>query len=138
MVDTAALQSVSAHPRKLRPRVLCVDDQPHIADSTVLLLRTAGFEALACYDGWTALRLAAQFRPGVCLLDLNMPGMDGDELAKRLLAQPGWRPLLLVAITAMSDERNRRRTAEAGFHHHLVKPVEPEIIVAMVEALLRE
>jgi CheY-like chemotaxis protein len=59
-------------------------------------------------------------------------------MAKRLLAQPGWRPLLLVAITAMSDERNRRRTAKAGFHHHLVKPVEPEIVVAMVEALLRQ
>jgi CheY-like chemotaxis protein len=137
MVDTAALQSVSAREgqaRGPRLRVLCVDDHRDVADSTALLLRVAGFEARACYDGWTALQLAVQFRPGVCLLDLTMPGMDGDELAQRLLAQPGWRPLLLVAVTAMSDETYRQRTTAAGFHLHLVKPVEPEKLVAMVES----
>jgi CheY-like chemotaxis protein len=137
MVNTAALPSVSAREgqaRGSRLRVLCVDDHRDVADSTALLLRGAGFEARACHDGRTALQLAVQFRPGVCLLDLTMPGMDGDELAQRLLAQPGWRPLLLVAVTAVSDESYRQRTTAAGFHLHLVKPVEPEKLLAMVES----
>ena len=119
-------------------RVLCVDDNRDFADSTAMLLRAVGFEARACYDGQSALKVAEEFRPSVCLLDLHMPGMAGDELAARLLAQPGWRPLLVVAVTAMSDEAYRQRTAAAGFHLHLVKPVDPEKLVALVDALFRQ
>lgn len=72
-------------------RVLCVDDNRDVADSTAELLRLVGFEARACYDGPTALAEAAAFLPSVCLIDLNMPGMDGDELATRLRAQAGGR-----------------------------------------------
>ena len=113
--------SAPAEVAKCLPfRVLCVDDDHDVADSTVLLLRAVGFEARACYDGRTALQLAAEFRPNVCLLDVNMPGMDGDELAVGLLAQPGWRPLLVVAVTALCDEAYRQRTTAAGFHLYLV------------------
>lgn len=103
-----------------------------------MLLRAVGFEARACYDGHSALALAAEFRPSICLLDLHMPGMAGDELAARLLAQPGWRPLVLVAVTAMGEDVYRQRTSAAGFHLHLVKPVDPEQLVAVVEALFRQ
>jgi two-component system, OmpR family, response regulator len=113
-------------------RVLCVDDNPDIADSFAFLLRILGFEARACYDGPTALKTAREFHPSVCVLDLNMPGMDGDELAVQLRAQPGWRPLLMVAITARSDETSRKRTTAAGFHAHLVKPVAPEELLEVV------
>ena len=117
-------------------RVLCVDDNEDNADSTALLLRTVGFEARACYNGPDALRAAESFRPSVCFLDLNMPGMGGDEVARRLREQP-WCPLLLVALTAMSDEKSRACTAAAGFHLHLVKPVDPNKLLEVVDALVR-
>lgn len=72
------------------------------------------------------------FRPSVCILDLNMPGMAGDELAVQLMAKPGCRPVLLVAITAMSDPLYRERTTAAGFHAHLIKPIDPEQLLALV------
>ena len=114
-------------------RVLCVDDNRDIADSTALLLRTYGFEARACYDGRSALRVASEVRPNLCLIDLNMPGMAGDELAVQLRGQPGLRPLFLVAVTAMNEEAYRKRTTAAGFDLHLVKPVDPEQLVALVQ-----
>jgi two-component system OmpR family response regulator len=113
-------------------RVLCVDDNQDIADLVAMLLRAFGFDARACYDGPSALKLAMDFRPSVCVLDFNMPGMAGDELAVKLMAQPDWRPDLLVALTAMSDDAHRERTTAAGFHAHLVKPVDLEELLALV------
>jgi two-component system OmpR family response regulator len=118
-------------------RVLCVDEIGEVADSTVMLLRVVGFDARACYGGTDALAEAAAFRPAVCLIDLNMPGMNGDELAERLRAQAGEAPLVLVAVTAMGDEACRRRTAAAGFDLHLVKPVDPHQLLAVVDELWR-
>jgi two-component system, OmpR family, response regulator len=118
-------------------RVLCVDDRRDCADSAALLLRVMGFETRACYDGPSALALNESFRPGICFLDLNMPGMDGDEVASRLLASAGWHPLLLVAMTAMSNEAASARITAAGFHMHLVKPVDPAKMLDVVDALMR-
>src|SRR5262249_17453888 len=70
-------------------RALCVDDNRDCADSFALLLRAMGFEARACYDGRAALQLNDSFRPAIGFLDLNMAGMDGDELARRLREAPG-------------------------------------------------
>ena len=116
-------------------RVLCVDDNRDVADSTADLLSLVGFEVRVCYSGAAALVAAVEFRPGVCLIDLNMPGMDGDELAPRLRALPGDPPLILVAVTAMSDEASTRRIREAGFDLHLVKPVDPHQLLAVVDRL---
>lgn len=116
-------------------RVLCVDDNHDVADSEVDLLTTVGFEARACYDGASTLRAAAEFRPCVCLLDLNMPGMDGDELAVRLREQEGGPPPVLVAVTARSDDESRRRIRDAGLEPHLIKPVDPFQLISVVNAL---
>jgi two-component system OmpR family response regulator len=116
-------------------RVLCVDDNPDAADSTALLLGMVGFEAKACHDGISALQMNESFRPGVCFIDLNMPRIAGDELAKLLRSGLGWRPLLLVAVTAMSDEESHARIKEAGFDLHLVKPVDPQKLVQVVDRL---
>jgi CheY-like chemotaxis protein len=112
--------------------VLCVDDNHDVADSEAELLGAYGFEARACYDGPSALAAAPGFRPDVCLVDLNMPGMDGAALAPRLRAQAGGAALVLVAVTAMSDARSAGRVAAAGFDRHLVKPVAPEALLALV------
>jgi len=117
-------------------RVLCVDDNRDAADSEADLLNVVGFDARACYDGPAALAEAAGFRPGVCLIDLNMPGMEGDELAVRLREQSGGAcPPVLVAVTAMSDEASRARVRGAGFALHLVKPVDPHDLLAVLDEL---
>lgn len=116
-------------------RVLVVDDNRDVADSATELLRIVGFDARACYDGRSALAAIDEFPPDVCLLDLNMPGMDGDELALQIRERTVGRTTLLVAITAMGDPENRRRTAEAGFRLHLVKPVDPHDLLRIVDEL---
>lgn len=117
-----------------RIRVLCVDDNRDAAETLALLLKLVGFDTRACYDGPSALEAADGFRPDVGLLDINMPGMDGHELAGRLRDQASGRPLLLVATTARSGDGDRDRIARAGFHYHLVKPVElTAILGAMSE-----
>ncbi|HJZ57506.1 MAG TPA: response regulator [Gemmataceae bacterium] len=120
--------------RALRPsaplRVLCVDDHPDAADTLAHLLELLGYETLACYDGPSALAAVAEFRPDVCVLDLLMPGMDGLELAARLKERAGRRPLLLVAATALGSVEDRTRTTLAGFHSHLLKPVDTSALLA--------
>lgn len=118
-------------------RVLCVDDNRDVADSTALLLKTVGFETWACYDGPSALRVAEEVRPSICFLDLHMPGMDGDVVAVRLREWAAGRPLLLAALTAMSGSEYRERIAAAGFDLHLVKPVDPFNLVQVVDTLFR-
>jgi CheY-like chemotaxis protein len=118
-------------------RVLVVDDNRDAADSTAQLLTMAGFDARSCYDGASALAVADDFRPGVCFLDLNMPGMSGEELAVHLRERAGGRSLVLAAVTAMSSAEFRERTAAAGFDLHLVKPVDPFQLVEVVDTLFR-
>ncbi len=124
-------------PDKPKPpiKILCVDDNRDLADSEAMLLKVAGYEAKVCYDGRSAIKLAEGFRPCIGLLDLHMPGMDGDELARHLRDQAAGRPLALVVVTAMSDAKSRDRTA--GFDQHLVKPVEPGELLATVDGLLQ-
>jgi DNA-binding response OmpR family regulator len=114
-----------------------VDDNRDCAESAALLLRMTGFEARTCYDGRNALLVNDSFRPAVCFLDLNMPGMDGDELARRLRKASQWRPLLLIAVTAMSDEASCTRIKAGGFDLHLVKPVDPGKLVEVADLLFR-
>lgn len=118
-----------------RARVLCVDDNRDIADSEAELLRIVGFDARVSYDGPTALALARDFLPDVCLLDFNMPAMDGDELAMRLRRQSPGRRILFIALTAMGDSESLHRTNAAGFHLHLTKPVDPDALLRIVEEL---
>ncbi len=116
-------------------RVLCVDDNTDAADSTVMLLRLVGCDAVARYDGPTALAVAAEFRPDVCLLDLHMPVMGGDELATRLRQQAAGRPVLLIALTAMDELLAAGRIQAGGFDMHLVKPADPTRMVDLIRGL---
>jgi two-component system OmpR family response regulator len=116
-------------------RVLYVDDYRDVADTAVLLLSLLGFDARAAYDGRTALTVAADFCPHVCFLDLNMPGMEGDELVVKLREQAGGRDMLMVAVTAMSGQSTVVRLARAGFHFHLTKPADPESLLAVLRGL---
>lgn len=104
-------------------RVLCVDDNPDVASTTAQVLALFGFHTRSCCDGQTALRVAADFRPDACLLDLNMPGMDGYVLADRLRILIG--RVVLIAVSAAYGERHDRRYATTTFDCYLSKPADP-------------
>lgn len=116
-------------------RILAVDDHPDAADSLVAVLELVGCTARACYSGWSALDAAEEFEPHVCLLDLMMPDLSGLELGARLKVWAGDRPVLLIATTALGDDQARARTAVAGFHCHLTKPVDAQMLLTTISQL---
>ncbi len=122
-------------PSVPHPHILCVDDNHDVSDTCALLLKVCGFDAQACYDGASALRLAQSEPPDLCFIDLQMPGMDGDELAVRMRQQFPGRRMTLVAVTAMNNEEAVRRTAAAGFDAHLVKPADPDVLIRFARSL---
>jgi len=115
-------------------RVLVVDDNADAADSLALLLRLHGHDVRVAHDGLGALALAPAFRPELIFLDIGMPGMDGYEAARRLRRLPGLQRVRLAALTGWGQQEDRRRSKEAGFDVHLVKPVDP----AALEGLLAD
>jgi PAS domain S-box-containing protein len=117
--------------------VLVVDDNKDAAESLAMLLRTAGAEIHIAHDGPTALAAFERSEPHVVLLDIGMPDMDGCEVARRLreIARP--ERVALVALTGWGQDEDRRRVREAGFDHHLVKPVELAALQALLAALPR-
>jgi two-component system, OmpR family, response regulator len=114
----------------LKLKILVVDDNRDAADTLAALLMLCGADVRVCYDGATGIREATEFRPDVGLFDVNMPWMGGCELAQRVRAGAGGRPILLVAVTGVSDPDAMRRTAVAGFNLHLTKPADPAGLVA--------
>ncbi len=115
-----------------------VDDNHDAAVSLSLLLRLQGHEVRVTHDGLTALEAAAEFRPDLVFLDLGMPGMDGYEVARRLRRQPGLEGVVLAALTGWGQQEDRRRSAQAGFDHHLVKPPEPKALEHLLAGLRRK
>lgn len=121
-------ESGAADSRPLTPdsclRVLVVDDNVDTAESLAMLLRVAGHDARTAHDGPTALEAALLCLPNVVLLDIGLPGLDGYEVSARLRQQPNFEKVVLVAITGYGHESDRQRAKNAGFDHHLVKPVD--------------
>jgi CheY-like chemotaxis protein len=114
-------------------RLLVVDDNVDAADSLAVLLRLQGHEVRVAHNGPTALEIARDYRPQMVFLDIGMPVMDGYEVARRLRHMPGLANVRLAALTGWGQQADRRRTAEAGFNHHLVKPVEPRALDELLE-----
>jgi CheY-like chemotaxis protein/anti-sigma regulatory factor (Ser/Thr protein kinase) len=125
----AAAQAEAGGPR----RILVVDDNVDGAESLATLLKLLGHEVHVAHDGPAALRATADVRPEVVFLDIGLPGMDGYEVARRL-RRPGRTEALLVALTGYGQEEDRRRSREAGFDHHLVKPVDPAVLEELLAA----
>ena len=107
-----------------RQRVLVVDDNHDAADSLGMLLRFLGADVEVVHGGREALEAMRRFKPAVVLLDLGMPHMDGLEVARRMREDPEMRGATLVALTGWGQREDRRRTGEAGFDYHLVKPAD--------------
>ena len=118
-------------------RILVVDDNRDSAGSITLLLQLAGHEVRQLHDGKEALAQAAQFRPDVALLDIGLPGMDGNQLAVRIRALAGLEHVVLVAMTGYGQDEDRRRTREAGFTAHMVKPVDIDALQRLLDGVPR-
>jgi signal transduction histidine kinase len=112
-------------------RVLVADDNRDAADSMQRMLALFGHEVKVAYDGSSAVRLGEQFAPRVALLDIGMPGTNGYEVARALRRVYG-RRVTLVAVTGWGQAADRRRSSEAGFDHHLTKPVDPGTLTQLL------
>jgi CheY-like chemotaxis protein len=113
-------------------RILVVDDNEDAAEMLALVLRTRGFEVALAVDGEQALALARAHPPHVVLLDIGLPGIDGYEVARRLRAMPSSVRPVLVAVTGYGQPADRERSREAGFDHHLVKPMAIETLLPLL------
>jgi len=130
----AVPQSLAAGADGRKMKVLVVDDNQDAADSLAALLEIDGFDAHAVYNGEAAIMATAQSQPDIIILDLGMPGMDGYETARAIRQRAGADRILMLALTGWGQNDARRRTLEAGFDHHLVKPVELDQIVRLAGA----
>jgi len=123
-VADAPLPARSEEPPLRLRKVLVVDDNEDAADSLGMLLEFLGAEVAVVHDGRSALEKMRTFKPAVVLLDLGMPEMSGLEVARRMREDPEMRGATLVALTGWGQREDRRRTSEAGFDYHLVKPAD--------------
>ena len=118
-------------------RLLVVDDNRDAADSLAMLLQLQGHEVRVAHSGQAALEVTTAFKPDLIFLDLGMPFMDGYEVARRLRQQPGLENVVLAALTGWGQKEDRRRTVEAGFDYHLVKPPDPLAVQSVLTQLKR-
>jgi signal transduction histidine kinase/ActR/RegA family two-component response regulator len=118
-------------------RVLVVDDNVSAAQSLAMVLKLEGYDVQVAHDGAVVLDATRRFRPEVVLLDIGLPNMDGYELARRLRQEQdlGAGIALLVAVTGYAEDEARRHSQEAGFDHHLVKPIDPDALLALLSSL---
>jgi len=137
--DVSAAPAAASGPSADAPRlrVLVVDDNRDAADSLAIVLEACGHAVCTAYGGRQALEEVPRFRPDWVLLDIGMPGIDGNEVARRLRATPEGARLKLVAVTGWGQEEDRRLTQAAGFDAHLVKPVEPAALLDLLSSGIR-
>ncbi len=129
--DSAALPAPSEDAPVAR-RILIVDDNRDHADSLAMLLQIGGSETRTAYDGERAVVLTEEFQPDAVLLDIGLPGLNGYETARRIRASPQGKHAVLIAITGWGQEEDRRRSADAGFDHHLTKPIATKELVRLL------
>jgi len=134
-VDPSLLTEEGAErlpPASVARRILVVDDNVDVVETTTMLLSLSGHEVLSAKDGLQALHAATQFRPEVVLLDIGLPLMDGYEVARRLRQMPQMAGALLIALTGYGQQGDRQRGKDAGFDGHMLKPVDPHALAKMI------
>ncbi len=121
--------TVTAAPPR---RILVVDDNVDAASSLAMLLKMTGNETQAAHDGLEALEATERFRPDVVLLDIGLPKLNGYEVCRRIREQPWGKNIVMVALTGWGQEEDRRKSTEAGFNAHMVKPVDYAALTALL------
>jgi PAS domain S-box-containing protein len=116
----------------VRCRILVADDNEDAATSLATLLGMFGHDIRTANDGAEAVEVAAEFKPQVILLDIGMPKLNGYDACRRVRAEPWGQDALMIALTGWGQEEDKRRSREAGFDHHLVKPVDTSLLIKLV------
>jgi two-component system, chemotaxis family, CheB/CheR fusion protein len=122
-------QPAASTNRSTARRILIVDDNIDSATSLAMLLNFSGNETMTAYDGLAAVEAVETFRPDVVLLDISLPKLDGHEAARRIRDHDWGKDVVLVALTGWGQEEDRRRSKEAGFDEHMLKPVDYEALM---------
>lgn len=116
-------------------RILIVDDNKDGAESLAMMLNLMGNETLTAHDGLEGVEAAERFRPDVVLLDIGLPKLNGFEACRRIRERPWSKNVVFIAVTGWGQEEDRRRSQEAGFAHHMVKPVHPQTLMELLAEL---
>jgi signal transduction histidine kinase len=142
VVDALSTDSASRHSieneifRARNRQVLVVDDNRDGADMLHRLFEADGFTVTTAYDGHEAVETVKRIQPDIVVMDIGMPGMDGYEAVRLIRLQPGGADILMIALTGWGQESTRQLAAEAGFDHHLVKPVDFDALKNFLENAL--
>jgi signal transduction histidine kinase/ActR/RegA family two-component response regulator len=142
LCDAPARQASQTHTAEPVPTakysILIADDNQDSADGMAMNLKRMGNDSSTAYDGEQAVQAAEALRPDVVLLDLGMPKLNGYDACRRIREQPWGKRMFLVALTGWGQEDDVRRTEEAGFDRHVVKPVDPAVLNKLLSSLVAE
>lgn len=136
LADVPQPDPLETNSGKFKPtkskRVLVVDDNRDAALSLTMLLTLTGHETATAHDGAEAMAIAETFRPDLMLLDIGLPKLNGYDVCRAIRAQPWGRDIVVVALTGWGQDEDRRKSTEAGFNDHLVKPVDQEALLTLL------
>jgi signal transduction histidine kinase len=130
-----SIRAVEPRVASASRRILVVDDNRDSAESLATLLRLIGNEVRTAHDGRQALEVAADYQPDMVLLDIGLPVLNGYEVARRLRTDPAYGRAVLVALTGYGSEEDRHRSHSSGFDHHMVKPVDFDVLQTLLTSL---
>ena len=136
--EAATPMQTAAEGRMPTHRILVVDDNQDSAASLAMLLQITGHETYTAHDGAAAFEAAEKHRPDVVLLDIGLPALNGYEVCRRLRNQPWGKKIVIIALTGWGQEEDRRKSREAGFDGHLVKPVDYAALLTLLGSLAAE
>ena len=124
----------TTEPPRHERRVVIVEDNRAAADTLQRVLNSSGYEVRVAYNGPDGVQAAEEWPPDFVLCDIGLPGMDGYGVARELRRHPATAKTHLIAVTAYGSDEARRRGQEAGFERHLVKPVDPDVLLGLLAA----
>ncbi|HYN10321.1 MAG TPA: response regulator [Vicinamibacterales bacterium] len=113
-------------------KILVADDDQDSAESLAMLFQLMGHEVRAAQNGLAAVDLAETFRPDLIVLDIGMPGLDGYEVCRRIRRHEWGQAIVIAALTGWARDEDKGRSQQAGFNHHLVKPVDPKALEDLI------
>ena len=116
-------------------RILIVDDNHDSADSLAMLMEITGNKTYLAHDGVEAVKAVEKYRPEVVLLDIGLPQLDGYEVCRRVREQAWGKDIVVIALTGWGQDDDRRKSEEAGFNGHLVKPVDYDKLLDLLASL---
>jgi two-component system, chemotaxis family, CheB/CheR fusion protein len=132
-LKSAPQGSVRLSPRR---RILVVDDNEDAVTMMAIILRSKGYDVATARDGTAALEIATSFQPELVVLDIGLPEIDGYEVARRLRKLPALAGIFIIALSGYGTEHDRQRARDAGFNHHLTKPVAPAVLLDLLSQTL--